>query len=144
MGSLANLFNLNLTTDLPSIQKIGGQYLGKLEIPVHYGDREVSQTFNNILKTGTPYILMKINNGGWQIDQKWTDQGSYPIDVWVGQYHYTVGWWRIECKVTISGKNITIKIKTEDSSSANEPNTQKYHFPATSMEVAFIEMSEPV
>jgi hypothetical protein len=49
----------------------------------------------------------------------------------------------MEWKVTTSGKNITATITTTDSSAASS-STQKYSFPATSMEVAFIEMSEPV
>jgi hypothetical protein len=143
MGSLANLFNLNLTTDLPSLHKIGGKYLGKLEIPAHAGSRTVSQTYNNVLANGTPYILTNTNNAGWTVSTYEAEQGQYPIDVWVGSVHYTVGWWNIQCKVTISGKNIIATIITSDSSSASS-STQKYNFPATSMEVAFIEMSEPV
>ena len=65
MGSLANLFNLNLTTDLPSIQKINGQYLVKLELPAHAGGRTVTRTFNNVVSNGTPYVLTNYNNGGW-------------------------------------------------------------------------------
>ena len=143
MGSLANLFNLNLTTDLPSIQKTGGKYLCKLEIPAHAGPRTVTQTFNNVLTSGTPYILTNVNNTGWV---KWPTRdknGTYPIDVWVGQYHYTTGWWSITRRVRIQGKNIIAAIITDDSSSPNS-SAAKYNFPATSMEVAFIEMSEPV
>lgn len=143
MGSLANLFNLNLTTDLPSIQKTGGKYLYKLEIPAHSGSRTVSQTFNNVLTNGTPYILTNTNNAGWTVSTYEAQQGQYPIDVWVGSVHYTVGWWNIQCKVTISGKNIIATIITSDSNSSDS-RAQKYSFPATSMEVAFIEMSEPV
>jgi len=143
MGSLANLFNLNLTTDLPSIQKTGGKYLVKLDNPAHSGRKVVTQTFNNILSSGTPYILVNIDNSGWQVMQFILKQGTYPIDYWVGSVHYTTGWWRIEYTVSISGKNITAKITTDDTGS-NQAGVAKYSFPATSMEVAFIEMSEPV
>lgn len=143
MGSLANLFNLNLTTDLPSIQKINGQYLVKLELPAHAGGRTVTRTFNNVVSNGTPYVLTNYNNGGWSNAGYHWGQGQYPIDVWVGSVHYTTGWWNIDCRVVASGKNIVATIVTEDSNSADS-RTQKYNFPAITMEVAFIEMSEPV
>lgn len=143
MGSLANLFNLNLTTDLPSLHKLDGQYLCKLEIPAHSGRQTATQTFNNIIKNGTPYILTNIDNRGWQIMQFDRKQGTYTIDYWVGGTHYTSGWWSIEWEVAVSGKNITATVKTDDTGS-NQSGCAKYSFPATSMEVAFIEMSEPV
>ncbi len=143
MGSLANLFNLNLTTDLPSLHKIGGQYLGKLEIPAHSGPRTVTQTFHNVVSNGIPYVLTNVNNSGWGADTLYYQSGNYPIDVWIGNIHYTNGWWSIYCTIGISGKNITATIRTVDSSTLSSVN-QKYNFPAMSMEVAFIEMSEPV
>lgn len=143
MGSLANLFNLNLTTDLPSIQKTGGQYLCKLEVPAHSGPRKATQTFNNILKGDTPYILANIDNTGWQVLQSKQTSGNYPIDYWSGSIHFTNGWWVMEWTIDVIGKNITATIDTTDSSSAVS-SIAKYSFPATSMEVAFIEMSEPV
>lgn len=143
MGSLANLFNLNLTTDLPSLHKIGGKYLAKLEVPAHAGPRTVTQTFHNVVTNGIPYLLTNLNNGGWGADQFYRKSGNYPIDVWIGSVHYTTGWWSIECRVVVSGKNIVATIVTDDSSSLSSI-TQKYNFPATTMEVAFIEMSEPV
>jgi hypothetical protein len=143
MGSLANLFNLNLTTDLPSIYKTKGGYLCKLSIDAHSGPRTVTQTFTNVLTNGTPYILVIINNTGWQGTQYRSNQGTYAIDVWVGNVHYTTGWWVMEWTIDVIGKNITATIDTTDSSSAVS-SIAKYSFPATSMEVAFIEMSEPV
>lgn len=139
MGSLANLFNLNLTTDLPSIQKTGGKYLGKLEIPAHSGRRTVTQTYNNVLGNGTPFILANIDGNGWRMVQDWSERGSYPIDVWVGSVHYTVGWWSMDWQVHISGKNVVATLSTSCTADAAQ-----YNFPAMSMEVAFIEMSEPV
>lgn len=134
MGSLANLFNLNLTTDLPSIQKTNGGYLGKLEIPAHAGNRTVTQTYNNVLSSGTPYVLMNINNSGWQLVQYQERTGTYQVS---GSTY----WWAIEWVVNTSGKNIVASIRTRSSYSSG---SSAYNFPATSMEVAFIEMSEPV
>lgn len=131
MGSLANLFNLNLTTDLPSIQKTGGGYLAKLEMPAHSGNRTVTQTFHNVLTGGTTYILINIDNTGWKMEQLVDKSGNYSSNYW----------WHMEYVVNVSGKNIVATIRATNPTGSGIPS---YSFPATSMEVAFIEMSEPV